>query len=155
MYLVWCHLCLEQYANEPKRKPWHQQRFLYTFVNLAQSYCTEGVIRNNNLCEECLSPCILVTSVQSNNIPSSIRLFGLVGIIYTDCSAPLALHVRPYLDWPQCASPAVILALYWLLATETRFYFIKVCMKFWLLNIYSKGTVTWLIYHVLVIIIII
>jgi len=30
------------------------------------------------------------------------------------------------MDWPQCASPAVILALYWLLATETRFYFIKV-----------------------------
>ncbi|RMX57158.1 hypothetical protein pdam_00022789 [Pocillopora damicornis] len=52
------------------------------------------------------------------------RLFGLVGIIYTDCSAPLALHVRPYLDWPQCASPGVILALYWLLATETRYYFI-------------------------------
>ncbi|KAL9975258.1 hypothetical protein ACROYT_G012400 [Oculina patagonica] len=53
------------------------------------------------------------------------RLFGLVGIIYTDCSAPLALHVRPYLDWPQCASPGVILALYWLLATETRFYFVN------------------------------
>jgi len=65
--------------------------------------------------------------VQSNSqIPYSIRLFGLVGIIYTDCSSPLALHVRPYMDWPQCASPAVILALYWLLATETRFYFIKV-----------------------------
>lgn len=59
----------------------------------------------------------------------SCRLFGLVGIIYTDCSAPLVLHVRPYLDWPQCASPAVILALYWLLATETRFYFINVCNK--------------------------
>lgn len=56
----------------------------------------------------------------------SYRLFGLVGIIYTDCSAPLALHVRPYLDWPQCASPGVILALYWLLATETRYYFIHV-----------------------------
>lgn len=53
------------------------------------------------------------------------RLFGLVGIIYTDCSAPLVLHVRPYLDWPQCASPGVILALYWLLATETRFYFVN------------------------------
>lgn len=91
-----------------------------------------------------LSPYILVVdiSVQLNNVPYSIRLFGLVGIIYTDCSAPLALYVRPYLDWPQCASPAVILALYWLLATETRFYFIKVhnYMKSWLLNIHSKGT---------------
>lgn len=61
-------------------------------------------------------------------VSSSFRLFGLVGIIYTDCSAPLVLHVRPYLDWPQCASPGVLLALYWLLATETRFYFIDVCM---------------------------
>lgn len=63
---------------------------------------------------------------QSSLPPDSLlaRLFGLVGIIYTDCSAPLVLHVRPYLDWPQCASPGVLLALYWLLATETRFYFI-------------------------------
>ena len=50
-----------------------------------------------------------------------------MGVIYTDCSAPLVLHVRPYLDWPQCASPGVLLALYWLLATETRFYFFDVC----------------------------
>ncbi|XP_074617953.1 piezo-type mechanosensitive ion channel component 1-like isoform X1 [Acropora palmata] len=53
------------------------------------------------------------------------RLFGLVGIVYTDCSAPVVLHVRLYLGWPDCASPCVILVLYWFLATETRFYFIK------------------------------
>lgn len=124
---------------------------LYLFVNQTQSCCTEKNIywsRITVFTSVCvwsfLSPYILVVdiSVQLINVPYSIRLFGLVGIIYTDCSAPLALYVRPYLDWPQCASPAVILALYWLLATETRFYFIKVrnYMKSWLLNIHSKGT---------------
>lgn len=68
----------------------------------------------------------LTTSLFCYIVSLSARLFGLVGIIYTDCSAPLVLHVRPYLDWPQCASPGVILVLYWLLATETRFYFINV-----------------------------
>lgn len=63
---------------------------------------------------------------QTSLPPESLlaRLFGLVGIVYTDCDAPSVLHVRLYLDWPQCASPGVILALYWLLATETRFYFL-------------------------------
>ena len=73
----------------------------------------------------CLSLCKLMHYIYYLFL-FSYRLFGLVGIIYTDCSAPLALHVRPYLDWPQCASPGVILALYWLLATETRYYFIHV-----------------------------
>jgi len=150
---VWCHLYAECYVT-----PWHQQRFPHIYLSIRHSLTVQKkkyiLIQNYNIYKcvcgwRCLSPYILVVhiSVQLNDVHYSIRLFGLVGIIYTDCSAPLALHVRPYLDWPQCASPAVILALYWLLATETRFYFIKVrnYMKSWLLNIHSKGTVTWLI----------
>ena len=109
--------------SPPKKKKKIQafMGFKHVPARFLLAACNLTLVLNQMFVDPCVNWCITFYLFLF-----SYRLFGLVGIIYTDCSAPLALHVRPYLDWPQCASPGVILALYWLLATETRYYFIHV-----------------------------
>ena len=50
------------------------------------------------------------------------RLFGLTPVIWTVCSEPSSLHVFPGLHYINYMSPALILALVWLLATDCRLW---------------------------------
>ena len=110
------------HSKKKKKKKIHAfMGFKHVPARFLLAACNLTLVLNQMFVDPCVNWCITFYLFLF-----SYRLFGLVGIIYTDCSAPLALHVRPYLDWPQCASPGVILALYWLLATETRYYFIHV-----------------------------
>ncbi len=50
------------------------------------------------------------------------RLLGLIGFVETKCDNPQALYYRSEdLDWPHFLFVAVIVTLYWFLATEIRY----------------------------------
>ena len=48
------------------------------------------------------------------------RLFGLTGIVMTDCNKPWLIYFWPDVTWPMYASPAAVLILYFVLAWEIR-----------------------------------
>ena len=51
-----------------------------------------------------------------------LRLLGLIGFVETKCDNPQALHYRSEdLDWPHFVFVAVVVTLYWFLATEIRY----------------------------------
>lgn len=55
-------------------------------------------------------------------LPSLFRLLGLVGFVETKCENPQTLFYRSEdLDWPHFVYVGVVVALYWLLATEIRY----------------------------------
>ena len=50
------------------------------------------------------------------------RLLGLIGFVETKCDNPQALDYRSEdLDWPHFVFVAVVVTLYWFLATEIRY----------------------------------
>ena len=59
-------------------------------------------------------------SLISHSSPS--RLLGLIGFVETKCDNPQALYYRSEdLDWPHFVFVAVVVTLYWFLATEIRY----------------------------------
>ena len=56
------------------------------------------------------------------HVMTLFRLFGLSAIIRTDCERPTQLLVHSDLEYPVFVSPALLLLLFWILATEFRLW---------------------------------
>lgn len=79
--------------------------------------CDVHVICNHESCSKALGNMLYLMHTMILS-----RLFGLSAIIRTDCEHPAQLLLHPGLEYPVFVSPALLLLLFWILATEFRLW---------------------------------